>query len=179
MNDPVEERKEAKPLKVFTINAIIWDDGVVSATMIEYRTLGRLKNQKCIVPDGDDFISCVRSLVPSAVDSIQPLVKQISKDLEIEDAEECEKIGKVVVDIYNDGFIDCDFGEIVKGPRGAPKTWRLSPNDFFSAIEVQVGNLTPPFRTLDSTRNKITLNADENVQEYGEPEEETATAEYA
>jgi hypothetical protein len=155
MSDQVEERKEAKPIKVFTINAIVFDDGVVSGTCVEYRTLGRLKNQKCIVPDGDDFIACVRSIVPSVVDAVEPVVKQIFKDLEVEDTEECEKIGKVVIDIYNDGFIDCDFGEIVKGPRGAPKTWRLSARDFFDAIETQVGNLTPPFKMLEERRNKI------------------------
>jgi hypothetical protein len=174
MGDPVEERKEAKPIKLFTINAFVYDDGVISGTLIEYRTLGRLKNQKCIVPDGDDFISCVRSIVPSAVYAIEPLVKQINDDLEHEDTQECEKIGKVVVDVYNDGFVDTDFGEIVKGPRGAPKTWRLQPNDFFNAIEVQVGQLTSPFQTLldNSGFKKVALPS--YTDNVGEPElEET------
>lgn len=153
--DKTEERKEAKPKKVFTISTIVFDDGVLSGTCVEYRDLGRLKNQKCIVPDGDDFITCVRSIVPSAVFPIQVLVDTIFEDLEYTDTADCEKIGKVVVDIYNDGFIDCDFGEIVKGSRGAPKTWRLNSKDFFDAIDCRVGKLSSCFQSLLKSNSPV------------------------
>jgi hypothetical protein len=157
-NDPVQDRKEAKPKKVFTINAIVFDDGIMSGTCIEYRDLGRLKNQKCIVPGLDDFIASVRSIVPSVVPVIEPLAQQIFIDVEVTDTEDCEKIGRVVVDVYNDGFIDCDFGEIVKGARGAPKTWRQEPRDFFDMVETRVGELTGPFTPLIENRGSSMVN---------------------
>jgi hypothetical protein len=156
-NDPVQDRKEAKPKKVFTINAVIFDDGIMGGTCIEYRDLGRLKNQKCIVPGYDDFLACVRSIVPSSIDAIEPLTQQIFDDVEVTDAEDCEKIGRIVVDIYNDGFIDCDFGEVVKGTRGAPKTWRQEPRDFFDMVESRVGQLTTPLKPLIDNRGSVTL----------------------
>jgi hypothetical protein len=151
-NDPVQDRKEAKPVKVFTINAIVFDDGIMGGTCIEYRDLGRLKAQKCIVPGYDDFIASVRSIVPSTVPAIEPLAQQIFDDVEVTDTEHCEKIGRIVVDIYNDGFIDTDFGEVVKGTRGAPKTWRQEPRDFFDMVESRVGQLTTPLTPLIENR---------------------------
>jgi hypothetical protein len=170
----VQQRKEAKPKKVFTINAIVYDDGIVSGTCIEYRDLGRLKNQKCIVPDHEEFMSCVRSLVPSSVDTIERLSQQIFDDIDVHDTELCEKIGRVVVDIYNDGYIDCDFGEVIQGQRGAPKTWRLTPNSFFDAVESRVGQLTSPFKALiENAGNASTIvNLNTHVDEGEDVEEE-------
>jgi hypothetical protein len=147
-NNAVQQRKEAKPKKLFTINATIFDDGIISGLCIEYRDLGRLKNQKCIVPGFDDFISSVRSLIPSSLPLVEPLAQQIFDDVEVQDTEHCEKIGRVVIDIYNDGYVDSDFGEIMQGQRGAPKTWRLEPRDFVDMVEARVGQLKAPFQPL-------------------------------
>jgi hypothetical protein len=147
--DKVEDRKEkVKPTKLFSITAFVYDDGVISGTCTEIRDLGRMKAQKLIVPDPDEFIASVRSIVPSAAGSIQELVEFIFNDIGCTDLDGSEKIAKTTVDIYSDGYIDCDFAEIIKGTRGAPKAWRLTPNDFFKSIEASVGNLTKPFKLL-------------------------------
>jgi len=147
--DKVEERKEkVKPQKLFTVNLVIFDDGIVSGFGIEYRNMGRLKNQKLIVPGKEEFESLVRSLVPTALPIIQPVVDVIYKDLEVEDVEGSEKFGKVTIDIYSDSFIDCDFAEIQKGPRGAPKAWRLPAHDFINAIDNRLGHLSKSFKSL-------------------------------
>ena len=155
--DKTEERKEkVKPLKLFSITAFVFDDGVISGTCTEIRDLGRMKAQKVIVPDSHEFMTCVRSVIPSAVPAIEELVEFIFNDIGCTDIDGSEKIAKVTVDIYSDGFIDCDFAEIVKGSRGAPKAWRLMPNDFFRAIENSVGNLTKPFKQLSCSSGNVT-----------------------
>jgi hypothetical protein len=152
-NDPVQQRKEAKPVKLFSISAVLWDDGCLSgSTCTEIRNIGRSKNQKCIVPGHDEFLSCVRSLVPSVMPAIEPLAQQVYDDMEVEDSEHCEKIGKFTVDVYNDGFLDVSCGEIVQGQRGAPKTWLMEPRDFLEMVEARVGQLTAPFTPLIENR---------------------------
>jgi len=145
----IQERKEKiKPKKLFSINAVIYDDGVISGTCMEFRDLGRCKNQKLIIPAEDDFLASVRSILPSVMDSIEPLVHFIFADIEAKDLEGTEKFARVGVDIYSDGFVDCDFGEIIKGTRGAPKTWRMAPHEFFRTVDAKVGKLSPPLKSL-------------------------------
>lgn len=166
----IQQRKEKiKPKKLFSINAVIYDDGVVSGTCIEYRDLGRCKNQKLIVPSGDDFLASVRSLLPGATQSIEPLVNLIFGDIEAKDTEGCEKIARICVDLYSDNVVDCDFGEIIKGSRGAPKTWRLAPNDFFRAIDAKVGKLSTQLKSL---MLKGTVSGEVNVEAKVKEDEE-------
>lgn len=142
--DKVELRKEKiKPTKLFSIVAAIWDDGILSGSLISYETFGRSKGQKVLYTGQDagvDFLSVVRGIVPSAVPTIEGLVMQMEKDAEIEDAEECEKVGKVSISIFSDGFVDVDMSEMVSGARGAPKAWRLQPKDFISAMGSLIGS---------------------------------------
>jgi hypothetical protein len=148
-NDAVEERQEKiKPTKLFSIVAFVFDDGVISGYGTEFRNMGRLKNQKLIFPAKEELISSIRSIVPSTYPVVESLIDGIYADIGIEDNEGNEKFGKVTVDIYSDGFVDCDFSEIVKGPRGAPKAWRLPANDFISAISNRVGRLSEKFQPL-------------------------------
>lgn len=167
--DKTEDRKEkVKPTKLFSITAFVYDDGVIAGTCTEIRDLGRMKAQKVIIPDSNDFITSVRSILPSIVPTIQELVEYIFNDIGCTDIDGSEKIAKTTVDIYSDGFIDCDFAEIIKGTRGAPKAWRLTPNDFFRAIENSVGNLTKPFKQLSTPTSNITVSIDDvhdNVEE--------------
>ena len=150
MSDAIEKRRDRdeKPKKLFSVVVNIYDDGVLSGCGIEYRNLGRMKMQKLVIPDGQDFLSSVRSIIPSAIDKIETLVNAVYKDHDIEDAEESEKIGKVTVDIYSDGYVDGDFCELVKGSRGAPKSWRLPPQDFVSMVESRAGSLGETFKPL-------------------------------
>jgi hypothetical protein len=150
-----EERKQKlKPKKLFTISTLVYDDGVVSGMCIEYKDIGRLKNQKVIVMDEVEFIGSVRSILPSSIPAIEKVVQLIFTDINNHSADGCEKFAKVTVDLYSDGFIDGDFSEIQKGKRGAPKAWRLNPADFFRTIEARVGNLSSPFKAL-TTGNAV------------------------
>lgn len=163
--DKVQKRKDKlKPKKLFSINSVVYDDGIICGVCIEYRDLGRLKNQKVVVPSEDDFISSVRSILPSSLGYIRKLVNMIFTDVDNHDVDGASKIARVTVDIYSDGFVDADFGEIVQGQRGAPKTWRLAPNEFYQYIESRVGKLSPPFRALHSP---------EDIDEDELPEENT------
>lgn len=148
-SDKLEERKEKiKPKKLFSVVVNIYDDGVLSGYGVEYRNVGRLKNQKLIFPAKDEFLSTVRSILPSAVKTIEPVLQAVYGDIDCEDTDGCEKVAKTVVDIYSDGFIDCDFSEIIKGSRGAPKNWRLSPHEFLRTVEGRLGKLGESFRPL-------------------------------
>ena len=140
--DAVQKRKDAdqKPKKLFSFVGYIWDDGNMSGYGWEYRDMGRMKNQKMSFPDKDEFLSSIRSIVPSAMPIVEDVVNAVYGDNTVTDTIETEKCGKVTFDIYSDGFIDCDFAEILKGARGAPKAWRASPRDFISAMEHQIGS---------------------------------------
>lgn len=147
--DNVEKREEnLKPVKLFSLTVFIYDDGVLSGYGVEYRNMGRLKNQKLIVPGKEEFLSCVRSIVPTAIPTIESVVELLYGDLGVEDSEGSEKMARIVIDIYNDGFIDGDFSEFVKGNRGAPKAWRLSPQEFNTVLNARVGNLSTQFKGL-------------------------------
>lgn len=141
--DKVEERKDTiKPTKLFSVIANIWNDGVVSGQLIEIAQWGRSKGQKVLYTGedaGKDFLSVVRGVIPSAIPTIEGLVMQLEKDAEHEDTAECEKVGKVTLSIFSDGFVDVDMSEMVSGARGAPKAWRLHPKDFISAMGSLVG----------------------------------------
>lgn len=142
--DKVEERKDKiKPTKLYSIVATVWNDGILSGSLISYETFGRSKGQKVLYTGDDagvDFLSAIRSVVPSAVPTVEGIVTQIEKDAEHEDATDCEKVGKVNISIFSDGFIDVDMSELVTGPRGAPKAWRLQPKEFIDAMGALVGN---------------------------------------
>jgi len=173
MANPIEKRKEKiKPKKLFSIIIHIWSDGVLSGGGIEYRNLGRLKNQKMIVPDKDDFLACVRSILPSTVATIEPVLEAVYGDVDCEDMDGCEKIAKVTVDIYSDGYIDSDFSEIIKGNRGAPKNWRLAPNEFVRTVEGRLGKLSESFRPLISApipgevKGELVKNDDEEEKDH-------------
>lgn len=181
--DKTEERKEkVKPTKLFSITAFVYDDGVIAGTCTEIRDLGRMKAQKLIVPDSKDFIDSIRSVIPSAVPAITELVEFIFNDIGCTDLDGSEKIAKTTVDIYSDGYIDCDFAEIVKGTRGAPKAWRLTPKDFFKSIENSVGNLTKPFKLLSSNSNitSTTINSTtlDDIYEHEDENTDTTTVTY-
>ncbi len=154
MSDAVEERKEkVKPTKLFTITAFVFDDGLISGYAMEYRNMGRLKNQKLIFPAKEEAISSIRSIIPSAYPIVEKLIDTIYADIGVEDSEGSEKFGKTTVDIYSDGFVDCDFAEILKGSRGAPKAWRLPAHDFVRSIENRLGRLGETFKPLLNAGN--------------------------
>jgi hypothetical protein len=160
MSDKVEERKEkVKPTKLFTITTFVYDDGVLSGYGTEYRNMGRLKNQKLIFPGKEELVSSIRSMIPSAFPTVEPLIDAIYADVGIEDSEGSEKFGKATIDIYSDGFIDCDFSEIIKGSRGAPKAWRLPARDFVSAIANRLGRLGDTFKPLLNAGNAGVIEA--------------------
>lgn len=161
--DAIEKRKEnLKPTKLFSINAIIFDDGIIAGQLIEHVQWGRMKNQKVLYtggPDaGSDFIAVVRGLVPSAIPSIEGLVNQIAQDSGTEDTMEAEQIGKVNVEIYSDSFVSTDFSELVKGDRGPAKAWRLHPREFTDAMGslIGTGNLDN-FKALGSIPNSSNI----------------------
>ena len=164
MSDKLDKRKEnAKPVKLFSISAMVWCDGLVSGQLVEYLTFGRMKNQKQLFIGEDaakDFLSTVRSQVPSAIPTIEGIVETIQSDASVEDTLEAKKIGKVNVDIYNDSYVEVDFCELVQGSRGAPKAWRLQPRDFVDAMESLIGTgNTDGFKALGegSNNSEITV----------------------
>lgn len=142
--DKVEERKEKiKPTKLYSIVANIWSDGIISGSLISYETFGRSKGQKVLYTGQDagvDFLSAIRSIVPSAVPTVEGIVNQIEKDAEHEDATDCQKVGKVSIDIFSDSYVSIDCSEIIQGDRGAPKAWRLQPKEFINAMGSLVGS---------------------------------------
>ena len=147
--DKVEERKEKlKPAKLFSFTCIIYDDGTMAGYGLEYRNMGRLKNRKLIIPAKEDFISSVRSIVPSAIPVIESLVDQVYEDLGDEDSGP-EKFASVNIDIYNDSFVAVDFSEYMENTgRGPAKAWRQLPNDFMRTIQNRFGNLVNPLKPL-------------------------------
>jgi hypothetical protein len=173
MTDKVEERKEKiKPIKLFSINATVFDDGYLSGYGAEYRNMGRLKNQKMIVPDKDEFKSCIRSLIPSALPVVDTIIDVIYKDNESEDAEGNEKVGKLEIEIYSDGFVSTDFAEITKQTRGAPKVWRMHGSDFIRFVDSRFGNLADKMRPLLNAGSTTTLDTTATVSEVVDEVEE-------
>jgi len=151
MGNPIEKRKEKiKPKKLYSVVGIIFDDGTTSGYGVEYRDMGRLKNQKMLVPSKEDFIASVRTIVPSAIPVIERLLDLIYGDVDDNEGGH-EKTASVTVDIYSDGFITTDFGEFVKGVRGPAKCWRLTPHDFVSSINARLGRLSDSFKPLLTT----------------------------
>lgn len=177
MKDKVEEREEKlKPVKLFSIVCTVFDDGILAGQLISLESYGRLKNQKVLYTGADagkDFISTVRGVIPSAVDKIEPLVLQIEKDSEVEDCTDTEKIAKVTIDIFSDSVITCDFCDLVKGDRGAPKAWRKEPRTFISDLKYQVGSLGEVFKPLLEA-NTTSLDTTSTVDELTDLEEKTS-----
>lgn len=166
-----KRKKKLKPRKLFTVVANVYDDGILAGYGIEYRNMGRLKNQKMVVPGKEDFITCVRSIVPSAIPTIEKVVNAVYEDADVEESEGSEKIAKVTIDIYSDSFIDSDFSELNKGPRGAPRAWRLSPNEFINNIKNRLGDLSENFRPLlTSGSTPEVLMEDKEDEEDGDDE---------
>ena len=171
--DKVEDRKEKiKPQKLFTMVINIWDDGVLSGYGLEYRNMGRLKKQKMIIPGKEDFLSSVRSIVPSAIPAIETITDVLYGDLDVEDAEGSEKTSKITIDIYNDGFVDSDFSELNKGPRGAPRAWRMSPHEFVRSVDGRHPNLSKIFSELISNANTAPLQNQEAYTDDVDEDEE-------
>jgi len=175
--DKVEDRKEKiKPKKIFSVVGIIFDDGTTSGYGVEYRDMGRLKNQKLIVPAHDDFLSCVRSIIPSSIPIIEDVVELFYGDNEDNDTGH-EKTASVTIDIYNDGFVTTDFGEYIKGARGPAKCWRLTPPEFMSMVSNRLGRLADTFKPLlkaSSAKDLIAHSAgvDNNDEEEDDDNEE-------
>jgi len=148
MSNNIEKRKEkVKPTKLFSIIAVIYDDGTTAGYGVEYKDMGRLKNQKLIFPCRDECLSSIRSIIPSAIPPIEELVNLIYDDLKYTDSGN-EKTASINIDIYSDGFITTDFGEYIKGARGPAKCWRLTPVDFIGTVKARLGNLSDYFKPL-------------------------------
>jgi hypothetical protein len=137
--DPTEERKKKiKPHVAFNITADVWDDGVLSGSLVENRQLGR-KKVKYVYDSASDFIAASRTIAQGKSDQYKDLANTIEKDWETEDKTDCEVVGKVTVDIYSDGVIVSDTSEMVSGARGPKKAWRVSPTEFVNSMEALVG----------------------------------------
>jgi hypothetical protein len=172
MKDKVEERKEKlKPTKLFSVVCVVYDDSVLAGQLISLENCGRLKNQKIMYTGADagkDFLSNVRSVIPSSIPYIQDLVMRIEKDSDIQDCIDTEKIAKVTVDIFSDSIVTCDFCELIKKDRGAPKAWRKEPKTFIADLKLQVGNLVEVFKPLLEA-NTTSLDTTSTVDELTKP----------
>jgi len=173
MKDKVEERKEKdeRPLKLFSVVCLVYDDGNISGQLLSIEPYGRLKNQKIMYTGADagkDFLSNVRSVIPSSIPYIQDLVMRIEKDSDIQDCIDTEKIAKVTVDIFSDSVVTCDFCELIKKDRGAPKAWRKEPTTFIADLKLQVGNLVDVFKPLLEA-NTTSLDTTSTVDELTKP----------
>jgi hypothetical protein len=149
--DKVQERKDKdqKPKVLYTIQAKIWEDGIWSGKLISGELYGR-ERVKAIYTSGDDFLAAVRSVVPSAIDKIEGLVKAIDRDAGTTEKMENSVVGQVKVDIFSNGVIDVDFAEMVQGPIGRPKAWRMTPDQFLPSMRSVTGSAVEPLKSLPS-----------------------------
>lgn len=146
----IEKRKEkdSKPKLLFSLQCNVWDDGIISAKLIENSQYGR-ERVKVIHPSGNDFLAAIRSVVPAATDKVTPLVKAIDGDAGTTEVKESERVGIIKVDIYSNGFIDADFFELIHGANGRPKAWRRFYNEFADAMK-NIGDAIEPLKQLGS-----------------------------
>jgi hypothetical protein len=72
------------------------------------------------------------------------------------------------LDIFSDSVVTCDFCELIKKDRGAPKAWRKEPKTFIADLKLQVGNLVEVFKPLLEA-NTTSLDTTSTVDELTKP----------